>query len=265
MSYTDPGGMDPGPPKSAPAYSKWHGSEKWAHRWRLELAAIISRLEDEPKRLALSVQEGLEFSAVGLINREDGSKFSSFREFCEDPQPYGLGIPWRKINDYLSALLGRKQADALLSTQPVVVTDRQSSERVIALCQLIASFSEDEKKAVVDKLRGSFDEHANLAAPHREPKRADRSLMKLETPSVRIPGSKRRGVGGKSRVFEVVCELNRPVTAVDVANAIDDRPDRPTGLLNSVSNTLRNLVEAGLLVREKGDRSYVYSPVEAEG
>ena len=48
-----------------------------------------------------------EHRAWTLMNKVDGSMFSSFEEFCETKEPYGLGRPPGEIRAYLEARFGR--------------------------------------------------------------------------------------------------------------------------------------------------------------
>jgi hypothetical protein len=48
-----------------------------------------------------------EHRAWTLMNRLDGSMFSSFEDFCETKEPYGLGRPPGEIRAYLEARFGR--------------------------------------------------------------------------------------------------------------------------------------------------------------
>jgi hypothetical protein len=104
----DPGGGVPNAPV---------GSEPWAQRWRLELQSLLDHVPDEPKRVELYLEQGKRLRVWTLLNRRDGSKFTSFDEFCQTDRPYGLGRPFAEILPWLEALHGKRGAQ--LETAPV--------------------------------------------------------------------------------------------------------------------------------------------------
>jgi hypothetical protein len=43
-----------------------------------------------------------------LLNKSDGSAFSSWEDFCETPEPYGWGVPWSKLQHVIKTALAEK-------------------------------------------------------------------------------------------------------------------------------------------------------------
>lgn len=107
--FSDPGGERVGAPI---------GSEDWAKRWRLEVQSIVKDLSHAPERVEGYFQLGHQHRVWTLLNRQDGTRFASFEQFCEERQPWGLGRPYAEIHPYLEALHGKK-ATALLTAPPI--------------------------------------------------------------------------------------------------------------------------------------------------
>jgi hypothetical protein len=98
LPFSDPGGGV----VNAPI-----GSEAWAQRVRLEMQAIVKDLAKAPERFAGYIELCQAHRAWALMNKRDGSKFTGLEEFCEYPEPWGLGRPWKVIKPYLVALHGK--------------------------------------------------------------------------------------------------------------------------------------------------------------
>lgn len=96
-AFSDPGGEV----ANAPV-----GTEAWAQRWRLELQAIVKDLSYQPERAERYFQQGRALKVWRLLNKRDGARFASLEEFCEYPEPWGLGTPWKTIRPFFIALHG---------------------------------------------------------------------------------------------------------------------------------------------------------------
>jgi hypothetical protein len=93
------------------------GSEEWAQRVRLEMQAIVKDLPHTPERFARYKKLCDEHRIWVLLNKRDGSRFKSWEEFCEHPEPWGLGRPVDEVNRWLSVAMG-KQALQLVTAPP---------------------------------------------------------------------------------------------------------------------------------------------------
>jgi hypothetical protein len=93
------------------------GSEEWAQRVRLEMQAIVKDLPHTPERFARYKKLCDEHRIWVLLNKRDGSRFKSWEEFCEHPEPWGLGRPVDDVNRWLSVAMG-KQALQLVTAPP---------------------------------------------------------------------------------------------------------------------------------------------------
>lgn len=104
------------------------GSEAWAQRLRLELQAMVKELPYYAERVKRYIDLITERSAWTLMNRADGSRFSSFDDFCQTAEPYGLGRSPTEIRAYLEARFG-KHATRVMTTKPAqaVGTNRHTS------------------------------------------------------------------------------------------------------------------------------------------
>lgn len=101
---TDPGGEWVADPATGKAWEI--GSDGWAKRWRLETQASVGRMDREPIQTAGMLKQGIEHRVWTLLNRRDGSRFSTFEEFCGAKQPWGLGRPFEDIRRILTACVG---------------------------------------------------------------------------------------------------------------------------------------------------------------
>ena len=140
-----------GPPPGV-AHQDWIGSNDWACRWRLELGSLVKRLDIEPQRVAGWVRLGMQHRAWTKVHKEDGSSFASFEEFCETPQPFGLGRPFPEIRAHIEASVG-KQAFQLEAVAP-----SQQGKRA-------TSGTECRKSANADSERAQGKLRAILRAP----------------------------------------------------------------------------------------------------
>jgi len=84
------------------------GSESWAQAVRLHLQTIVKDIDGEPKRVRRYVNIINEHRAWTLMNKPDGSYFSTWEAFCEHPQPWGLGKPWEELRPFLEAAEGKR-------------------------------------------------------------------------------------------------------------------------------------------------------------
>ena len=84
------------------------GSEDWAKRVRLNMQAAVRDLHKTPQLVRQYVELVRENRVWTLLNRRDGSRFATFEEFCEAEYPWGLGKPYREIEPFLEAAIGRR-------------------------------------------------------------------------------------------------------------------------------------------------------------
>lgn len=84
------------------------GSEQWAQAVRLHLQSAVKDLDWEPQRVKRYYDLVSKHRAWTLMNKPDGSYFATWEEFCEHPQPWGLGRPWEEIRLYLEAAVGKR-------------------------------------------------------------------------------------------------------------------------------------------------------------
>jgi hypothetical protein len=89
-------------------------SEPYATRWRIDLAGAVKNLDLYPGRIDTLVGLGEKHQLWRFLKRADGGAFGSFREFCETPEPHGLGTPEAVIRSALERIHG-KQAVQLVT------------------------------------------------------------------------------------------------------------------------------------------------------
>ncbi len=96
VRYADPGiGR-----KAAPL-----GSVEWAQHVRLSLQPLVKQAVRYPREVDSYVRPMMEHRAWTLLNKMDGSTFTSWEEFCETPEPYGCGVPWAKLRALIADAL----------------------------------------------------------------------------------------------------------------------------------------------------------------
>jgi hypothetical protein len=95
----DPGGYE----VDAPV-----GSKEWAERWRLEVCSVASHVGEEPERFERYLKIGQQHRVWTLLTRQDGTHYNTFRDFCEQPQPWGLGMAYDKVEAWLDMIHGKR-------------------------------------------------------------------------------------------------------------------------------------------------------------
>lgn len=110
--YSDPGVGN----KAAPV-----GTVEWAQRVRLTLQSVVDSLAEQPDRFRRYYEIINEHRAWTLLNKEDGTFFRSFEEFCEHRKPWGLGKRWAEVEPYLVIVAGKRTVDLITAppAQPV--------------------------------------------------------------------------------------------------------------------------------------------------
>ncbi len=83
------------------------GSVGWAQRVRLHMQAIVNDVDTKPDALRAYVAKVVELEAWTLMNKRDGSFFSTWEEFCEYKQPWGLGRAWSELRPFVEAVHGK--------------------------------------------------------------------------------------------------------------------------------------------------------------
>jgi len=93
------------------------GSEGWAQRVRLRLQHLVNEVDTKPDSLHRMIELVKKHRAWTLMNTPDGGHFTTFDEFCEFRQPWGLGRKWETLKPYVEAVAG-KQAVQLATVAP---------------------------------------------------------------------------------------------------------------------------------------------------
>jgi hypothetical protein len=83
------------------------GSVAWAQRVRLHSQHIIEYAVKAPKEANEFVTFFVQHRTWTLLNKSDGSMFSTFEEFCEARKPYGWGIKYVELRRVLELALAR--------------------------------------------------------------------------------------------------------------------------------------------------------------
>jgi hypothetical protein len=96
------------------------GSVEWAQRVRLTLQGVIKDLPEAPTRAKRYFDLIQKHRAWALMNKPDGSTFTTIDEFCAHPQPWGLGRSWDEIRPFMEAAMGKR------STQLATVAPAKS-------------------------------------------------------------------------------------------------------------------------------------------
>lgn len=97
--------VDPGVGSEAAAV----GTVAWAQNVRLHMQGQVKDLSSAPERMQSYVDLVTQHRAWTLMNKPNGSFFTTWEEFCEHPQPWGLGKPWNEFRPILEAAIGKKQ------------------------------------------------------------------------------------------------------------------------------------------------------------
>jgi hypothetical protein len=88
------------------------GTRAWAERVRLHMQGLVSSVRTKPEALTWYIDLVKEHQAWTLMNKDDGSFFKTFEEFCEYRQPWGLGKPWPELKPFIVAVCGGNTAVA---------------------------------------------------------------------------------------------------------------------------------------------------------
>lgn len=100
------------PPISAGRPGAPIGSREWADWFRTILVSEVQQLGKQDAGLAEYVGLLKEHRAWSLMNKPDGSFFSSIEEFCAHKRPYGLGTPWDRLRPFVVAGMAKSGAPA---------------------------------------------------------------------------------------------------------------------------------------------------------
>jgi hypothetical protein len=96
---SDPGGYD---------VDAAVGTKAWAERWRLEVCSVASHVSEEPERFERYLKLGTEHRVWTLLTRAGGIGYRTFKEFCEEPQPWGLGMAYEQVEAWLDMIKGKR-------------------------------------------------------------------------------------------------------------------------------------------------------------
>lgn len=113
MQPFTPSNADPGIGNAAAEV----GSVAWAQWLRLHLQSVVKRVDKEPRHVAGLFDVLKQHRAWTLLNKQDGSLFATFEDFCAYRLPWGLGRPYDEIRPFLEAAVG-KNALALMTVPP---------------------------------------------------------------------------------------------------------------------------------------------------
>jgi ParB-like chromosome segregation protein Spo0J len=83
LQTVDPGTGDPRAPL---------GSEPWAQHIRLKVECLVTHAHDRPTELGSYLDLLMQHEAWKVLNRPDGSFFTTLEEFCSHRRPWGLGM-----------------------------------------------------------------------------------------------------------------------------------------------------------------------------
>jgi hypothetical protein len=84
------------------------GTEPWARRWRVELYSMVRNMDQNPESVETHIHLGEKFDAWRLLKNKEGNPFSSLRELCEAPNPYGIEYPYDKLIAFLEIVHGKR-------------------------------------------------------------------------------------------------------------------------------------------------------------
>lgn len=118
------------------------GSVEWAQRIRLELRANLDDIHKVPDQVIRAIEVLRWNDSWRLLNKEDDTEFSSFEEFFEYEEPWGLGRPIALVRPYLEA---RKNHHMWETEDPILTLMREvasAKEAVTRLTQQVKSAEE---------------------------------------------------------------------------------------------------------------------------
>lgn len=176
-----------------------------------------------------------EHRAWTLMNKVDGSMFSSFEEFCETKEPYGLGRPPGEIRAYLEARFGRA------AVQLATVSPAATGNRFTSLEETPAVLSTTKDKTIRAILRAPIE----VQDLYREELISQKVAAKLgpKDPS-KAPS--------REAVVEVLASVPRERKAID--GAVRE-------MLGTKKDAVRDVVRAFLRLDAKQRRRF-YDEVE---
>jgi hypothetical protein len=162
------------------------GSRAWAERIRLTMQGLVASVQRDPETIKWYVDLINKHQAWTLMNRDDGSFFVTFEEFCEYRQPWGLGRPWAKLKPFIVAACDGNEAQVeALGTTPEAAPSHAS---VIALQPRDASSGRLRTKPVRndsnERSRGNKTEYLAARIARDAPDVAEK-MKAGEYPSVR--------------------------------------------------------------------------------
>ncbi len=94
------------------------GSEEWAKNMRLHMTTMVKGLGKEPERLVRYLRLFDEHRGWTLLTDKRGKHFGTWKDYCETPQPHGMGRPAEEIHSLLVQAVGEKKA--ALMTAPAM-------------------------------------------------------------------------------------------------------------------------------------------------
>lgn len=103
----------------ADAIGDWNapeGSEAWCRALRLSMQTRIKEIGRVPDKIRWYVEKAVEHRAWVHWQSKGGEQFKNFEAFCEEPQPWGLGMPWQEVKPFLDAVRGAVAVAGLVAT-----------------------------------------------------------------------------------------------------------------------------------------------------
>ncbi len=84
------------------------GTREWADWLRVLLLSDVQQLGKQDSDLVSRIEFIKQHRAWTLMNRPDGSFFTTIEDFCATKRPYGLGTPWEKLRPFLVAGMAKE-------------------------------------------------------------------------------------------------------------------------------------------------------------
>lgn len=131
------------------------GSVEHAKRWRLDMQAAVDDMDRCPDFIDALKATGDKWQVWTLLKDKSGCQFATFKAFCEEERPFGLGTPEERILQALALKVG-KRAVQLATVAPL----RPANQHTVD-----ASYHDDKKQPGPPATRARL--HAILRAPEQ--------------------------------------------------------------------------------------------------
>jgi hypothetical protein len=84
------------------------GTREWADYLRISLVSMVDHIGEEDDQLLTTIEFTKQHRAWTLMNKPDGTFFSTIEEFCAFRRPYGLGKRWADLRPFLVAAMAKR-------------------------------------------------------------------------------------------------------------------------------------------------------------